>query len=205
MQAQNASQLSARLLATQNIDEAQSSLSSDGINGITLGSTLDEIRKAHPDFPDTATSGAVKVVYRDCDFGFVDAVLDSIAPHDGGRTIDGVAPGTPISRATELYGPPVQSSTNSDGSHTVIYTADPKTDHAYRIVVDQYSESGGTISGSVKTIVLCRCAPKPAGPDAGQQPTSGKWTEPVIVITPTSLGAVKVGGHVRRRGRSGGR
>lgn len=189
VQAQNASQLSARLLATQNVGAAQSSLSSDGINGITLGSTLGDIRKAHPDFPDASASGPATVVYRDCDFGFVDGVLDSIAPHGGGRTIDGVAPGTPLSRVGELYGPPLQSVTNADGSHTLIYTAEPSTDHAYRIAVDQYNQSGTAISGFVKTIVLCRCGSKPGG----QQPTSGRWTEPVIVITPTSLGAVKVG------------
>lgn len=193
VQAQNASQLTARLLATQNIGAAQSSLSADGINGFTLGSTLSDIRKAHPDFPNAATSGGVNVVYRDCDFGFVDGVLDSIAPHGGGRTIDGVAPGTPISRASELYGPPVQSVTNGDGSRTLIYTADPNSDHAYRILVEQYRESGSTISGLVKTIVLCRCAPKAAVRGTGVQPITGKWTEPVIVITPTSLGAVKVG------------
>lgn len=192
VQATNASQLAARLLATQNLGAAQSSLSSDGVNGITLGSTLAEIRAGHPDFPDAATSGAVAVVYHDCDFGFLDGVLDWIEPHGGGRTIDGVTAGTPLSRATELYGPPVQSVTNSDGSHTVIYIADPKANYGYRILVDQYSQDGTTIAGWVKTIVLCRCAPKP-GAAGVNMPPSGKWTDPVVVITPTSLGAVKVG------------
>ena len=95
-------------------------------------------------------------------FGFVDGVLDSIAPHDGGRNIDGVSPGTPLSGVTELYGAPPQSVANGDGTHTVFYGAEPATSNAYRIVVDQYSESGGNISGFVKTIVLCRCAPKAA-------------------------------------------
>jgi Ca-activated chloride channel family protein len=187
VQAQNANQLVARLLATQNVAIAQSSLSSNGFAGITLGTKLADIRAAHPDFPDAATSGSATVIYRDCDFGFLDGVLDSIAPHGGGRTIDGVGPGTPISRATELYGSPLGSVQNSDGTHSVLYTADPNTDAAYRILVDRYTESSGTISGQVKTIVLCRCKPKTgvSGSRAEQGITFGGYAD--------ALGGMSVG------------
>jgi hypothetical protein len=103
----------------------------------------------------------VVIVYRDCDFGFVDGVLDFIAPHGGGRTIDGLTAGAPISRAAELYGPAVSAAQNSDGTHSVIFSADQSSDAGYRILVDQFGDTGGTLSGLVKTIVLCRCAPKP--------------------------------------------
>lgn len=49
VQAANADQLAARLLATQDIDRAQSSLSATGSFGIDLGNSIDEIREAHPD------------------------------------------------------------------------------------------------------------------------------------------------------------
>jgi hypothetical protein len=170
VQAANASQLAARLMAIQNVTEAKNSLSSNGIDDITLGKSLADIRRSHPDFPDASTSGTVTVVYVDCDFRFVDGVLDAIAPHNGGRTIDGVRPGTQISRATELYGKPVKSETNTDGSHSVIYSADPKTNAGYWILVDQYADAGGTIAGLVKAIVLCRCAPHSgSGPATGPE------------------------------------
>jgi Ca-activated chloride channel family protein len=158
VQAQNASQLAARLLATQNVEQAQNSLSANGIGDITLGSSLVDIRKAHPDFPDASTSGSVMVVYRDCDFGFVDGVLDSIAQHNGGRTIDGVTAGTPLSRVIELYGNAVKTETDGHGGYRLTFTADPAASASYRILVEDYAESGGTITGQVKTITLCRCA-----------------------------------------------
>jgi Ca-activated chloride channel family protein len=160
VQAGNASQLAARLLATQNIGAAAAALSSDGLGEVRLGQRLVDIRGAHPDFPDASSSGGV-VVWRDCDWGFVDGVLDSIAPHGGGRTIDGVGVGTPLSRAAELYGNPVGIVVNGDGSHTVLYAADsdPGSANAFRILVNDFSDAGGTVSGKVKTITICRCKP----------------------------------------------
>lgn len=177
VQADNASQLAARLLATQNLDEAQNSLSGDGVGGIELGSSLADIRKAHHDFPDASTSGSVQVVYRDCDYGFVDGVLDWIAPYGGGRTIDGVVPGTALNRVAELYGNPVNTETDGQGGYRLTYDADPHTDAGYRVVVEDYSDSGGTVSGTVKTIVLCRCAPK-----AGAAPNAVAGGEPEKVV-----------------------
>lgn len=170
VQAANASQLAARLLATQNAASAASALSSDGQGDIRLGQSLADIRKAHSDFPDASTSGGVVVQWRDCDFGFVDGTLDSITPRDGGHTIDGVQVGTPLSRANELYGNALASVQNGDGTHSVFYAAaaDPLSPNAFRILVDEFSDAGGIVSGKVRTITLCRCKPrlgpsKPAG------------------------------------------
>lgn len=57
VQAANADQLAARLLATQNIDQANQSLSATGIFGINLGTNITDIRTTHPDFPDATTTG----------------------------------------------------------------------------------------------------------------------------------------------------
>lgn len=174
VQAANASQLAARLLIAQNVDEANKMLSGTGLGDIALGSTAAAIRAQHPDFPEVSGSGSVRVVYVDCDYTFVDGVLDSIAPHEGGRTIDGVGPGTPLSRVTELYGDPVATETDGKGGYRLTYSADSGTDAGYRFVVENYKGSGGALSGTVKTVVLCRCAPKAA-------PVSGAGTETVVL------------------------
>ncbi|MBS9535134.1 VWA domain-containing protein [Mycobacterium sp. M1] len=193
VQADNANQLAARLLATRNLDEAQNSLANNGFGDIELGSSLADIRRAHTDFPDASTSGSVRVVYRDCDFGFVDGVLDSIEPHGGGRTIDGVVPGTPLSRVVELYGDPVATESDGQGEYRLIYRADPDTDAGYRMTAQDYSESGGTVSGTVKTIVLCRCAPH-AGP-AAQGGTGG---EPeTVVLKPVDARGSTTAGYLK--------
>lgn len=159
VQAANADQLAARLLATQNIDQANTSLSSTGLGDIELGSSIGDIRAKRPDFPDATATGSVTVLWRDCNFTFADGVLDSITPHDGGRTIDGVTTDTPIAKAVELYGRPLESTPNNDGTTTVIFDADPNTGNAYKITTDNYTDNNGILSGTVKAIILCRCKP----------------------------------------------
>ncbi|MGH3676972.1 MAG: vWA domain-containing protein [Mycobacterium sp.] len=181
VQAANANQLAARLTAVQDVTKAKKSLTSTGIQDISLGQSWNDIRSLHPDFPDVSETGTVTVVYVDCDFTFVDGVLDSIAPHGGGSTIDGVKPGSSIGDATELYGKPVKTETNSDGSHNVIYSAsaDENSVNGYRILVDRYAtHDDGTISGLVKTIVLCRCKPTSSAAGTG----AGSSAEPEIVV-----------------------
>jgi hypothetical protein len=157
--AANADQAATRLIAVQNIDAAKKALTADGIDGIGLGQSLDAIRMAHPDFPDGSREGRVVVVYVDCDFGFVDGTLDSIAPHDGGHTIDGVTRATELSRVSALYGEPVM--VDSD-KHVVIYRADSGNTESvagFRVDVDRFAQNGSSVTGTVKTIVLCRCKP----------------------------------------------
>jgi hypothetical protein len=196
VQAGNANQLAARLTAVQNVSQAKGSLTSSGIDDIALGMTADDIRRLHGDFPGVGSTGSVTVVYVDCDMTFVDGVLNSIAPHDGGRTIDGVRPGSLIGKAVELYGKPVNTETNSDGSHSVIFSTDEKTDVGYRILVDRYAVGdNGTISGLVKTIILCRCAPHP-GVGAGSangSGSSGPGPEMVVLKPVDAQGNVQAG------------
>lgn len=182
VQAANADQLAARLLATQNIDQANSSLSSTGLGGVDLGSSIGDIRSAHPDFPAAATSGSVTVVWRDCDFTFTDGTLDSIAPRNGGRTIDGVTVGDPVERAAMLYGKPLAATKNSDGSAEVLFSADADTDHAYRTTVSDFEEVNGTVIGTVTKLILCRCKPqanmRPARPSDVTDDTIRNMTFP---------------------------
>jgi Ca-activated chloride channel family protein len=173
VQADNAEQLTARLIATQNVDAATAALSADGIGDVRLGDRLVDIRQAHPDFPEGSTSDDVVLVWRDCDFGFANGVLDSIAPHDGGHTIDGVRQGTRLGRATELYGSPLATIANGDGSHSLFYAANDSNPTAYRILVEDFAESGGTVTGTVRSIVLCRCKPKPPLSLPAAPPQSG--------------------------------
>lgn len=162
VQADNANQLAARLLATQNLAQAQNSLSGSGFGGIELGDKLADIRKVHPDFPDGATSGEVRVVYVDCDYVFVDGVLDSIEPHGGGRTIDGVVPGTALSRVSELYGDPVLTESDGHGGYRLTYRANgaptPATGWSYRTSPNPVapcwarSSSGGPVYEDVDAV-----------------------------------------------------
>lgn len=169
VQAANTAQLAARLLATQDIDQANGSMSSTGIGGINLGAKISDIRTKHKDFPDAAATGSVTVTWRDCDFGFVDGALDSIRPHDGGRTIDGLRAGGPIDKAGQLYGKPVATKPGDGGATSVIFNADEKTDAAYDITVDGFSDVNNVLAGIIKNIVLCRCKPR-TGASSGPEP-----------------------------------
>ena len=159
IQADNAAQLAARLRATQNVDLANNSLSATGFGGVDIGTAIADIRAKIADFPDAATAGEVTVVWRDCDFTFTDGVLTAIAPRGGGRTIDGVTVGSPVLKATGLYGAPTEKQiTGTTG--TLTYTADEASSTAYKMTVDGYFEAGGTAFGTIKSIILCRCAPR---------------------------------------------
>ncbi|UXA20588.1 VWA domain-containing protein [Mycobacterium sp. SMC-4] len=183
VQAANADQLAARLMATQNIDQANTSLSSTGLGGIDLGTPIADIRATHPGFPQASDTGTTTVTWIDCDFTFIDGVLNAIAPRNGGRTIDGVTRGTDIQVMADLYGEPVSVDA---ATNTVIYRADG-TDRdskaAYRVRVNDFAESAGRVYGRVGTIVLCLCAPQQAG----------SWTDPVVIVTPGSVGSAKLG------------
>ncbi|EKF24772.1 von Willebrand factor type A domain protein [Mycolicibacterium hassiacum DSM 44199] len=180
VQAANADQLAARLLATRNLDEAHRSLTSSGRAGIELGASIGEIRSHHPDFPEAAQTGTVTVKWIDCDYTFTDGRLVSIAPHDGGRTIDGVATGDDITKAVELYGKPLATTRNSDNTTTVVLDADPNTDHAYRMTVENYAAARDSFAGTIRNIVLCRCKPRaPTRPEGVTDDTVRNMTFPV--------------------------
>lgn len=172
--AANANQLVARLLAIQDVGKARTSLSSTGFDGVEIGKLAADIRKAHADFPEVATQGQVQVLWHDCDFGFADGVLTSIAPSDGGRTVDGLTAGASAAKATALYGPPVPSTDNKDGTTTAVYTADESAGTAYRMLLN-----GNADTGTIKTIVLCRCLPKKPAPSTA--PHAGPET---VVLKP---------------------
>ncbi|OZG29375.1 hypothetical protein BH683_009325 [Williamsia sp. 1138] len=158
--ADNAEQLSARLLATQDPDIARTRLSPRGVDGIELGSTAEAIRDRHGDFPPlssarAAADGTVTIAWGGCTFVFgADGRLASIAIVPGAQTIDGLRIGDALARADDLYGDAVatQGSTN-------LYTADVSAGTAWRITHDD--------GVAITAIGLCKCLPatqaKPAG------------------------------------------
>ncbi|TSE00806.1 VWA domain-containing protein [Skermania sp. ID1734] len=158
----NANQLAARLLATQDIDTAKSSLSPTGYRDINIGSKISDVKRAHPDFPDVSASGHTVATWKDCNFGFTDGAVDSIAPSSGGRTIDGLVPGDPVSRATELYGKPLDHTDINNGSATLTYLADKDLGTAYQMAISNAAQVQDNWAGTIKSIVLCRCLPKQA-------------------------------------------
>jgi Ca-activated chloride channel family protein len=190
VEATNADQLASRLIAVQNVGLAKKSLTGDGIDDIRLGQSFTDIRKAHPAFPAVA-DGKVVVSYADCDFGFVDGVLDSIAPHGGGRTIDGITAGSPVSKATELYGTPTDKQISGTGS-VLTYTIDANASTAYKMTVEDYAELGGIVLGTIKAITLCRCAPhssaNPTKPSGVTDDTIRNMTFPAGTCGNDSLG-----------------
>ena len=190
VQAANADQLAARLKATQDIDQANQSLSDSGIFGIGLGSSIGDIRTAHPDFPEASATGSVTVIWRDCDFSFLDGNLDSVAPHTNARTVDGVTVGEAVDRAGQLYGPPLLATGNTDGTSTVIFDANPNTDAAYRMSIDDFTDTNGTLTGTIKSIVLCLCKPTAA--------SSGVTLGPNSLLTFGGAGGVYVGDHASK-------
>ncbi len=162
VQAANSEQLAARLRATQNVAAAKETLSPNGFAGITLGSRAGDIRAAHPDFPAVASAGQVVVIWRNCDFSFVDGVLRSIAPHDGGRTIDGVTAGSTVTEAIKFYGNPVGTPTIEGALNWLAFVADEAAQTAFRMAVDGYSVAGTNYAGTIRRIVLCNCLPRAA-------------------------------------------
>lgn len=195
IQAGNTTQLTTRLIATQNLDTANNSLTPTGLGDIRLGQTLTDIHATHPDFP-TTTSSANTITWRDCDYTFTNGTLSAITPHNGGRTIDGLSPGTPLTKAIDLYGQPLATTPNENNT-TVFFDADPNTDHAYRISING---TNTTNTSTITSISLCRCKPHSpsAMPDVGADnviramtfppgtcgDSSSGWnqTEPITVI-----------------------
>ncbi|MFZ2240476.1 MAG: hypothetical protein WAV90_13240, partial [Gordonia amarae] len=109
--------------------------------------------------------------WRDCDFEFTDGALTSIAPHNGGRTIDGITTGTPLTDAVTLYGQPLDTTPNGD--HTTVYFdtgAANTSDAAYKMDIDNYTKTNdNTHTGTIKTIILCRCKPQAAPAATGPE------------------------------------
>ena len=152
--ADNAKQLAARLLATQDTSQAQASLTSTGFADIHIGMTLADIEAKHSDF---AGQVGTVITWRDCEFSFDGDVLVSISPRNGGRTIDGIHAGSMVREAVDLYGEPRTTSVEADGSTTAIFVANEDDEIGYRMSTTGYTP---TFGGTINRIVLCRCLPK---------------------------------------------
>ena len=179
----NSAQLAARLLATQNVDLANQSLSATGSGGIKLGQSATAIRSNYGDFPAVDSGDRVVVVWKDCEYTFSSGVLIRIAPRNGGRTIDGVVPGTQLQHVVQLYGAPLDSRVSTNGPATAWFAPADQGDSAYEMDVDGYAQSGQSWAGVVKRIVLCTCRPHP-------QP------EQIVAVNPTDYEQIRDGNSI---------
>ncbi|MGB3602626.1 vWA domain-containing protein [Gordonia sp. (in: high G+C Gram-positive bacteria)] len=179
--ADNAAQLSARLAAAQNADSAATRLSTTSRGTITLGDTLDDIRKANPGFPSNGTKSGDRTIYlwEDCTYGFDGSgKLIEIAPGNpagsSGVTIDGVGKGTPGSRAIELYGEPLE-----DKDSVATFPADVKAGTAYKL---GYEGGKGIKDGTVTTVILCGCLPSTTGSSTASGTSNGPEVVNVVAV-----------------------
>lgn len=178
------------------INAAWESLTPLGSRGLTLGESAADITAEHPDFPSVSGSGRETVVWEDSDLDFVDGVLDSISPHDGGSLLNGVTVGTSLDDVVASYGEPVGVAVPEDGVEWLTFAADTAADSAYRIAVDPDTRQ-------VQAVTVCRClsrATESAEPTemtfgnvtftapAGWAPTEyagGTLTGPLVTLAPS--------------------
>ncbi len=158
--ADNTEQLKTRLRATTDIQRAKGVVTSSGIGTIQLRESHEEIKARESDFPGweqvrpwgDAESGGVRpyqgnkvveqgsaeqlvvIVWRDCSYVF-DSERRLVAVLSGEGTIDAVKSGDPVSKASAMYGAPVASERNADGTFSATYTADRAAGTAYQMVL----------------------------------------------------------------------
>lgn len=161
--ASNSAQLARRLEALRDPQAAAGKLSPSGVRSITPGQLADDIRKAHPDFPQVADGTQVRVVWAGCTWVFsAKGVLISIELGDSASTIDGLAAGDAAS-ALSVLGTAVSTST-SGGVETRIYPADERLGLGWKVQIKD---------GRIITIVLCTCLTGTCPPSADQVRKAG--------------------------------
>lgn len=172
--AANPEQLIKRLKAIQE-GTADTQLTSTGLGRAQLGQSYDEVKGAEADFPGWDAAQPFKgdlrglsedgktlfvIVWQDCSYVFSeDKTLVAIDPEKAG-TIDEVKPGDSYAQATKLYGDPVSTVANDDGTYTVIFPADNATESAYQMVVSA-DPAASADAAKITVIVLCRCSLAP--------------------------------------------
>lgn len=217
--ADSTEQLKARLRATTNVEQAKGTLTSSGVGSARLGETDDQIRARESAFPawDQArpwgdgddTGGArpyqgtqvsgngqelVVIVWKDCSYVF-DSQRTLVAVLARAGTIDAVKAGDPASKAASVYGQPLASQANSDGTYSVTYAADRAAGTAYQMVLTGDPSAPNT---TVKIIVLCRCLPAQVGGNgqgATSQPTTGSSATPTQGQAPGAYPATEESGR----------
>ncbi|MCK7642085.1 VWA domain-containing protein [Corynebacterium sp. P6145] len=110
--ADNIAQLVARLSAARSATTLRERLSDSGVYGIGLGTAITDIRAEYADFPPLSEGSPdgdlVVIVWRNCRWYFNgEGALIAIALIGDSVTVDGLGAGSPLRRATELFGDPV--------------------------------------------------------------------------------------------------
>ena len=183
-----------RRLGTATSRAARGALTTTGVSGAEIGAAHRDLVAADPQFPalDGAErySGAVPgrdlvvIVYRDCDYIFDGDTLVALQPKRP-VTVDRVQQGDPVTTAVSVYGQPVSDVANDDGTHTVLFRADPATDSTYQMVLDGPPDQAGSV---IRTIVLCRCLVR----EGDSQKVTGSWE-----LSAQAIGPVEARGMLR--------
>ncbi len=218
--ADSTEQLKTRLQATRDVERAKESLTSNGVGSIHLAQSHEQIRERESEFPgwdqarawgDDEGSGGVRpyqggqvqsqgtaqdlmvIVWRDCWYVF-DGQRRLVAVLARNGTVDAVTSGDPASKAAGVYGQPVASQPNTDGTYSVTYAADRAAGTAYQMVLTGDPADPAT---TIKTIVLCRCLPSTAVATPTETPSSvessaASSTGQGIELSRTKIGSVTV-------------
>ncbi|MDO4762064.1 MAG: hypothetical protein Q4A31_09120 [Corynebacterium sp.] len=136
-------QLTRRLLALRD-EAAKLNLSEQGVEGIALGDSVDQLKLIAAEFSEC--SGDCTVVYRDCAFVVENGSVVKIILGPGSETIDGLRVGASLDEVEKLLGQPirVQNLPRGQREHDFAIT---ETD-LWRVT---------TVENAVEDITLCRC------------------------------------------------
>lgn len=145
--ADNQQQLTQRINAFRD-EDLHKSLNGNGLDGINLGDSVEEIQQHKPGFPNVeCNESTCTVTFKKSDFVFQDGKLHSIEPSNP-TTIDGVVIGDSIEKAIELWGEPAEQKQLPDGTTEYLFP-----------VGDENSWKVTTQDKEIISITLCRCKP----------------------------------------------
>ncbi|MCX7492856.1 VWA domain-containing protein [Corynebacterium sp. P6129] len=164
--ADNIAQLVARLSAARSATTLRERLSDSGVYGIGLGTAITDIRAEYADFPPLSEGSPdgdlVVIVWRNCRWYFNgEGALIAIALIGDSVTVDGLGAGSPLRRATELFGDPVARERVRGDLWRVWY---PASGGLYWKIT--FTGDGGGTTGTITVIELCACTPPVEAPPA---------------------------------------
>lgn len=145
---------------------ADAAFSANSWADLTLGDTADDIRVEHADFPAVADTGSSTVEWQRADLAFDSGALNAISPHGGGKTGTGITVGSTLAEVEAVYGAPVGSVENDDGTATAVFLASIEHKSGFQMELD-------SPAGPVRSVTLCNCLPEgweSAGTSANRTP-----------------------------------
>ncbi|MET4160027.1 VWA domain-containing protein [Agromyces sp. PvR057] len=177
--ATNAAQLAAKLRVVVDPGAASAHLTPTALDGARIGMSLEQAEAMLPGFERGRTR--LGILFVDCDAAelrFRGGVLVEIRPKQRATaTVDAIGPGLPVGTADQMYGAPIATGDDVDGSYADYATA-PGSRTGYRVYSD---------SGTIRWIVLCLCGPNAAEPDT----STVNWVIGFDGVGPIELGMTR--------------